>query len=243
MSMRDIHLGLEGLPYHLGVKLPFESPADQDDSEDVLMRLLGIVCRVNLMYLHRHPGTSNLYSSGVVYTQPDQAVAPLVDSSQIKKLFELLREMGLEPETALMIFRIVRGIEVFLDIPSLYRRGRGDCNELVPVRVAELWRAGIAASPYLTKQVRSDGRPGISYHAVVHYLADNSIEDPSLILGMGGPDRADERREEIRKNVERWDNHLQAARHLIEAEGVPTEILGREIDLMGFVPRDGVFRA
>lgn len=224
---------------YLGISLDFESITEQDHSEDILMWILGTISRLNRLYLERHPDTPSLYSSGVVYTPPDQAAAPVVDKDKLKKLFSLLKSMNLEPETGLMIYRLVKGAEVFLDIPALYRRGRGDCNELAPVRVAELWRAGIAATPYLTKD-RND-RGGWSYHALVKW-PDGSSEDPSLILGMGGPEREADRQEEIRKNKERWANYLAAAQHLVEAEGVSPKVAGKQIDLMGLLPRDGVFR-
>lgn len=225
---------------HLGVKLPFETEEDREDSEDILMRLLGIMSRLNLQYLRRHPKTPALYDSGVRYTPPDQLDRPKLAKDKVQQLFSLLQEMGLEAQTGLTIYRIVCGIEEFLDIPSLYRRGKGDCNELVPVRVAELWRAGVAASPYLVKQ--RNGRGGWTYHALVQWL-DGSSEDPSLILGMGGADRAADRLEEIRKNTERWTNYMQAAQQLIAAEGAKPDVLGWKIDQMAILPQGGVFRA
>jgi hypothetical protein len=80
------------------------------------------------------------------------------------------------------------------------------------------------------------------YHAIVQW-PDGSSEDPSLILGMGGASRADDRREEIRKNAERWGNYMTAAQQLIAAEGVPPEAAMNRIDAMGLAPRDGVFRS
>lgn len=148
---------------YLSVKLPFDTVDEQDDSEEVLTRILGVVCRLNFLYLKQHPETPSLYSSGVVYTPPDQADGrPPLERKSLTKLLDLLREMGAEPETAMMIVRMMKGIEVFLDIPSLYRRGKGDCNELVPVRVAELWRAGIAANPWLVRARNAKG--GFTYH-------------------------------------------------------------------------------
>lgn len=230
--MRDIHFG---------ICLDFDTPEDQDDSEDILMRILGINCRHNLMYLQKHPETPPLYDSGVVYTPPDQADGrPPLKKSDVSDLLALLRNMGAEPETALMIVRLLKGIEIFLDVQALYRRGKGDCNELVPVRVAELWRAGIAASPYLTKE--DNDRGGITYHAVVLW-PDGSSEDPSLILGMGGPSRAADRAEEIRKNAERWRSYMSAAERLVVAEGVSPEAVGKKIDAMSLAPRDGVFKS
>ena len=182
-----------------------------------------------------------LYDSDVVYTPPDQADGrkPL-SRAWLKKFLRMLREQEVDAETALMIVRMLKGIEIFLDIKSLYRRGKGDCNELVPVRVAELWRAGIAASPYLLKEPNDRG--GWTYHAVVLW-PDGSAEDPSLILGMGGPENAERRREEIRKNAERWGNYMAAAQRLVAVEGASPTAVGRKIELLGLAPRDGVFRS
>lgn len=230
--MRDLHLGFS---------LRFDTPQEQEDSEEVLLKILGINSLLNLMHLRRVPDEKPLYESGVVYTPPDQADGrPPLKKGDLKDLLALLKKMGAEPETALMIVRMLKGIEIFLDIPALYRRGKGDCNELVPVRVAELWRAGIMAAPYLTKQAKPGG--GMCYHALVLYK-DGSSECPSTVLGMGGIDNADLRREEIRKNAERWSNHMAAARHLIEAEGASPDALGRQIDAMGLAPRDGIFKS
>jgi len=232
MSLRDIHFG---------VALPFDTAEDQEDSEEILTRILGVVCRLNAQYLRKHPETPSLYSSHVVYTPPDQADGrPPLKRSHVKKLLELLREMGQEPETALMVVRMLKGVEIFLDIPALYRRGKGDCNELVPVRVAELWRAGIAANPWLVRAKNERG--GFTYHNIVKW-PDGSGEDPSLILGMGGPAMNDARREEIRKNAERFGNYIAAAQRLVQVEGASPEAVGRKIDAMGLAPKDGVFKS
>lgn len=231
MSMRDIHFG---------VKLDFNTPEDRDDSEDILLRLLGVVCRLNLHYLKKNPDTLSLYDSGVMYAPPDQLDGrPPLTKGRMKKLLNTLKELGCDPETALMVVEIIRGTEIFLDIPALYRRGKGDCNELVPVRVAELWRAGIGASPYLIK-ARND-RGGYTYHAIVQW-PDGSAEDPSLILGMGGEAKALERREEIRKNAERWDRYMKAAAHLVQSQGIPPKLAAEQVDKIGLAPKDGVFR-
>ena len=228
--MRDIHFGF---------KLPFDNPEDMDDSEDLLIRMLGLNCRYNMQYLRKHPETPALYDSHIVYTPPDQADGrPPLQSGDLKKLLNLLRKMGCDPETALMIVRMLKGIEIFLDIPGLMRRGKGDCNELVPMRVAELWRAGITASPYLIKE--KNDRGGWTYHAIVLW-PDGSAEDPSLILGMGGKERAQDRADECRKNMERWQSYMVAAKRLVAAEGASAGAAADQIDQMGLVPKSGVF--
>jgi len=232
MSMRSVHLDF---------KLNFDSPEDQEDSEDILLRIMGVNARLNAMFLRNHPDTKKLYESGIVYTPPDQADGrPPLKRGDLKTLLALLRKMGADPETALMCVRMLKGIEIFMDIPSLYRRGKGDCNELVPVRIAELWQAGIAASPYLIKA--KNDRGGMSYHAVVKW-PDGSAEDPSLVLGMGNQERADERREEIRKNAERLTTYIDAAKQLVAAEGASPTALSQQIDQMGLAPKDGIFRS
>lgn len=226
MAMRDIHLG---------VKLPFKTAAEQDASEDILIRLVLLFGRINLRYLLDNPETKPLYEADVHYGLPDQVDNRIVDEDKLRKLVALLQEMKLDTETILMVFRMVNGIEVFLDLPAVYRRGKGDCNELAPIRLAELWRAGLAASPYLTK--RRNERGGLTYHALILH-PDNTTEDPSRILGMAGEA---ERLSEIRKNCERQANMLVAA-EVLYGQGVPREVLVEKVDLMGFVPRVGFFR-
>jgi len=229
--MRDIHLG---------VRLPFETASEQDGSEDILMRLLGLVSRVDLRYILENPKAPCLYDSGVVYAEPDQkARRGTVSRSKLKKLYELLSSMELDDETILQVVRMVKGVEVFLDTPSLYRRRRGDCNELAPVRIAELWRCGLAASPLLTKHLNARG--GVTYHALVRW-PDGTDEDPSLLLGMGGVARREEAREEVRKNVERYAAVVDGAGQLVGGGADPAQVAAY-VSTLGLVPRDGFFRS
>lgn len=210
-----------------------------DGSEDVLLRLLAAASWANLHHLRRNPGTPLLYESGIVYDQPDQLKRPNLDRAKVLDLVRRLRAIGLEPEDALMVLQIVRGVEVFLDIPTLYRRGRGDCNILVPVRVAECWLAGVVATPWLTKS--RGGWGGWAYHATLVH-PDGTEEDPSLILGMGGRARAADRYREIQKNVERLDDVTARGAELVRA-GADLRAVADAVDAVGLVPRDGVFRA
>ena len=67
------------------------------------------------------------------------------------------------------------------DIPRVIRAGWGDCDDLVPWRLAELRRSGVAA-----KAVVIGTRNGENlYHTYVS-LPDGRTEDPSRILGMRG---------------------------------------------------------
>lgn len=219
----------------LGVHLPFRTARDRAASEHILLDLLGAVSLVNLRYLDEHPEVPRLYDSGVRYIPPDQTTRPPLDPGDLAALRALLTRMGQEPEVQDLIERILRGVEIFLDVPALYKRGGGDCNELSPVRVAELWQAGVDASPHLIKE--RNGFGGWSYHAVVKW-PDGSQEDPSRILGMGDPRL---RLEEIRKNLERYTKHMALGAAICEDSGYPTESLGHQMALLGLLPRDGVF--
>lgn len=76
------------------------------------------------------------------------------------------------------------------DIPSLLRDGFGDCKDLVAYRVAELRSQGIECKPCIKwkmDKIVMNGKlsPILLIHVMVLHR-DNSIEDPSAILGMGG---------------------------------------------------------
>lgn len=220
----------------LGVHLPFQSAQDRAASEKILLDLLGAVALVNLRYLDAHPETPRLYDSHVGYVQPDQVTRPPLAAADLAQLRALLTHMKQEPEVQDLIERILRGVEIFLDIPALYARGKGDCNELAPVRVAELWQAGIDASPHLIKE--KNGMGGWTYHSAVLW-PDGSSEDPSRILGMGSQAL---RLEEIRKNLERYSNHMVLGTAVCQSAGYPTEALRQQMDLLGLLPRDGAFK-
>lgn len=76
-----------------------------------------------------------------------------------------------------------RGTESWLGPRDVLRLGRGDCEDLVAWRVAELVLGKVVpqqrARPYCYAP-----RPGL-VHCQVR-LANGSIEDPSRRLGMGG---------------------------------------------------------
>lgn len=93
------------------------------------------------------------------------------------------------------------GQENWGDCGYVLQLGHGDCDRLVAYRCAELEVAGIPAEPVLKWQLmprwfciqtmKMDPRnvppEGIwMVHCLVRYLDNNSIEDPSKILGMGG---------------------------------------------------------
>lgn len=65
---------------------------------------------------------------------------------------------------------------------TVYRRGWGDCDDLVIWRCAELWIAGRKALPKIYWRTR-DGKTR-AFHAEVRLLDTRQVEDPSRLLGM-----------------------------------------------------------
>ncbi|MCL2428615.1 MAG: hypothetical protein FWD12_05225 [Alphaproteobacteria bacterium] len=65
-------------------------------------------------------------------------------------------------------------------VPSLYERGYGDCKSLAALRIAELKRAGIDATPVF-RHLANDR--GTMFHILV-WRGDGQWECPSRILGM-----------------------------------------------------------
>jgi hypothetical protein len=162
----------------------------------------------NQAYLKARPNTPRLYQSGVVYKLPAQMDGEVPEVSLLK---QFLSPSGLRDNRVLDVLdkiQAVLGGERFRDIGRIIENGGGDCDNVACWRAAELRQAGIKARPYMTSRIRPDG--GTTYHALVlwppipgaNYVTS---EDPSLLLGMGGPARAAERAEEIRKNAERCD--------------------------------------
>jgi hypothetical protein len=76
-----------------------------------------------------------------------------------------------------------KGYEDFAIIPSILKRGWGDCDDLCPWRVAELHQAGETGARIRIKWKRTSN--GKLYHIQVR-RADGRIEDPSRLLGMKG---------------------------------------------------------
>ncbi len=129
-------------------------------------RILGYAIKANLdtlvkvdqLYLQRHC-VKPLYRSGVRYKN---------EPNNIVKLGGVAKAQN--------------RIEEFAAIPAVIERGWGDCDDLAPWRVAELREAGEKAKIRITWAPTSRGT---LYHIVVR-REDNSIEDPSLLLGMKG---------------------------------------------------------
>ena len=119
------------------------------------MHFMEALCRANLDYLKAYPLTVPLYQSGVYY------LAESMVSGDVR--------LGDIPR-----------IEDWQDIPTLYRVGNGDCEDLTCARVAELRKQGKWAEPWLKYTQLGNGRV---YHALVKLK--KGFEDPSRILGMG----------------------------------------------------------
>lgn len=183
-------------------------PGDQpEETEKDLCWWLEALTQRNQDYLKQRPSTPRLYKSGVRYDAPQQF------SGEPAELTTLRRALGRgakQRDVAAVLEKIhaVFGGEHFCDIGTILKLGKIDCDGLACYRAAELRQAGIQARPVMTSRKRWDG--GTTYHALVQWppiptVPYESREDPSLLLGMGGPARAAERAEEIRKNQERCE--------------------------------------
>lgn len=71
--------------------------------------------------------------------------------------------------------------EEIADCLTVVRRGWGDCDDLVPWRIAELWLSGEdpKAAPKVYQRAEDD-----LIHTEVR-RGDGSVEDPARYLGMG----------------------------------------------------------
>ena len=67
--------------------------------------------------------------------------------------------------------------EDWQNIEQLYRRGKGDCEDITAARVAELRSLGIDAQPYVKRTGPT------KFHALV-LMPSGKFEDPSRKLGM-----------------------------------------------------------
>lgn len=164
------------------------------------------------IYLDEHPDTAPLYQSGVYYSIPEQFQK---NQPKPEKIYAALRGVGVSDEMARKQAEILLTGENFRDIPSLYARGRGDCDNVSTTRAAELRFCGVDANPFITYKKRLDG--GTTIHVVTRW-PDNTTEDSSLILGMGGARRAKDRAEALRQLAERREN-IANALLAMKAEG------------------------
>lgn len=183
----------------------FAPGENTEEAEIDLNWLLEALTQRDADYLKQHPETPRLYKSGVVWEAPKQFAGECPEVHTIKKA---LGDMANQRDVRKVLERMQRvfGGEYFADIGVILRNGAHDCDGLAAWRAAELRQGGIPARPMMTKRKRPDG--GTTYHALVVWppfgsTPYESSEDPSLLLGMGGIDRAADRAEEIRKNEDR----------------------------------------
>lgn len=78
------------------------------------------------------------------------------------------------------------GEEEWLDIPSLYLQGYGDCEDLACARVAELRYHGVPAVPAIRHKQMTSAKGPLTLVHVLCLWPDGYVEDPSKILGMQG---------------------------------------------------------
>jgi hypothetical protein len=184
----------------------FERGSDERQARTNLTWLLESLTQLDQAYLKDHPDTPRLYNSGVVYSAPQQFNG---DCDEVRILKSALGVKAIVPEVAAALDSVqqVMGGERFRDIGRIIERGSTDCDGIAAFRAAELRQAGIQASPYITWRQRPDG--GWTYHVLVRWPGQGDeddkrlIEDPSLLLGMGGEARAADRQVEIEKNKAR----------------------------------------
>ena len=211
------------------------------DSETYLLWKMENVADDNLKWLLRHPEAPLLYDTDVVYDLPEQLKRP-ISSRARAQVAAILRKDGVSESKVKSTMDFLDGVETFYDTPRLYEEGKGDCNILVPTRLAELRRAGIPAKAVMVKK---EGEDGVAYYhaqlqvppmpgiAEVNGVPQPSIEDPSVILGMAG---AAEMREEMCRNVERVQAMCGHASTVLGYYGGDGPAVGRQIQMCGFVP-------
>lgn len=140
---------------------------------------LSLATRVALRELREFPSIPKIYDSGIYWERDwskKACPAPDVDGA----------------------------CERFLSPKQLLKEGKGDCDDVVPWRTAEiiytiekaLQRKGMSRAKARRKawgaaEAYSIPSPGIGYHILLR-RADGKIEDPSKRLGMG------------KKNAKRW---------------------------------------
>lgn len=74
-------------------------------------------------------------------------------------------------------------IDDWNDIPTMLRKGCGNCTALTGWRLAELWRQGVMnAEAHAVYQPLDNGDE--LYHLLIRYVGSSQFEDPSARLGM-----------------------------------------------------------
>lgn len=97
-----------------------------------------------------------------------------------------IRSFGLPPlyASGARYFTEPPGVEDWQDAVTTLQRGGGDCEDLVPYRVAELRLAGIPARPVVKAYRPTPTRRAWYWHILLKH-GDERVEDPSRVLGMG----------------------------------------------------------
>lgn len=196
----------------------FSDENDRKNSQKRVLALLQALTYCNQLYLRANPNTPLIYQSGIVYKVPQQFEA--ADVPEISTIRQYLKANN-APDNVMAALAALHartgGGEVFRDIYRIIENGGGDCDNVASWRSAELRELGIPARPYITWRKRADG--GMTYHVIVRW-PDGTSEDPSLLLGMGGEDRAADRAEEVRKLEERKADFIQGFRSSAPAKSV-----------------------
>lgn len=78
------------------------------------------------------------------------------------------------------------GEEEWLDIPTLYKQGFGDCEDIACALVAEHRHNSIAANPCFSFKDFDIGGKVVTLVHILCLMPDNTIQDPSKVLGMKG---------------------------------------------------------
>lgn len=185
----------------------FIDEADRENSQKRVLWMLDALVNCNRIYLQNNPDTPLIYHSGIKYKVPSQFDASGTEVSIVREFVERMGTVPDKVRAALDALESMTGGERFRDISRIIANGGGDCDNVAAWRTAELNELGIAAQPYITWRKRTDG--GTTYHVIVRW-PDGSSEDPSLLLGMGGPERDAERAEEVRKLEERSRDFVKA---------------------------------
>lgn len=218
---------------HIHVETTMFSGRDSTkDTEDDLCWWLEALTQRDQDYLKHRPETPRLYESGVYWEAPKQFEG---DCEEVMVLKRALGAAARDRDVSKVLQKIqaVFGGEHFCDIGVILELGAIDCDGLACWRAAELRQAGIPARAMMTKRSRFGG--GTTYHALVLWppfgsTPYESSEDPSLLLGMGGADRAADRAEEQRKNQDRCKDIQEMGVRVLQptaaAESAIEDVLG-----------------
>jgi hypothetical protein len=208
----------------------FDGEADRANSQKRILWLLEALTQCNQLYLQNHPDTPLIYASGIKYIVPAQFESTNVPEVETIRTFLQKNNAPQNVINALdALYNIVGGGEIFREIPRIIENGGGDCDNVACWRAAELRQLGIAACPFITWRKRADG--GMTYHVIVRW-PDNTIEDPSLLLGMGSPGRNADREEEERKLGERTAMYIAALKGS-PAQRAAAEATAASVDMLG----------